>query len=112
MVGSRGETCPGQRCGMRGRCGPASGAARAGDADDGPDSALGDRLRRGGVCCAAGWRDLPVISCARTAGGFDIPLAWLNAASMVPLLAVAWVAYRDLHVIRAGAADPPSRRLA
>jgi hypothetical protein len=45
-------------------------------------------------------------------GGFDIPLAWLNAAPMVPLLAVAWVAYRDLHVIRAGAADPPSRRLA
>src|SRR5580704_17574939 len=29
MIGSRGETCPGQRSGVRGRCGPASGAGRA-----------------------------------------------------------------------------------
>ena len=28
-----------------------------GDADDGPDPSPGDRLRRGGVCCAAGLKD-------------------------------------------------------
>jgi hypothetical protein len=38
--------------------------------------------------------------------GFDLPLAWLNAALALPLLAAAWPCTGKSHVIRARAADP------
>ena len=46
--------------------------------------------------------------------GFDLPLAWLNAALLLPFLAAAWTVYGKPHVIRARAAgpQPKSSRLA
>jgi hypothetical protein len=34
--------------------------------------------------------------------GFDLPLAWLNAALMLPILAVAWAVYRGASRDRSG----------
>jgi hypothetical protein len=39
--------------------------------------------------------------------GFDLPLAWLNAALALPFLAAAWAVYRKASRHPARAADPP-----
>src|SRR2546427_4247745 len=56
MIGSRGETCPDSVLACVAGVGWPAARRAPGGADDGPDPSLGDRLRRGGICGAAGWR--------------------------------------------------------
>ena len=39
--------------------------------------------------------------------GFDLPLAWLNAATVLPVLAAAWLVYRRASPKPPAAAPPP-----
>jgi hypothetical protein len=39
--------------------------------------------------------------------GFDLPLAWLNAATVLPVLAAAWLVYRKASRKLPAAASPP-----